>query len=111
MARCGQQRHNVVEAVNVVGPPVQQEDGGTSGWTSIDISDTEDAGIDLLHGTEGRMHCAILPSRTALTIDRVEHTQPPSCYGRERTAEEATAAIVNRVSHGLFLASSPTCAM
>src|SRR5262249_49536694 len=47
----GQHRSHVNEGVYVVGPAVQQDDRGTSGWSRFGIADIEDSGVDLLdHG-------------------------------------------------------------
>ena len=49
-----QQRRHIDEAVNVVGPAVQKNDGRTIGGTGLSVSDIQGAGIDLLQRCERR---------------------------------------------------------
>ena len=52
--RC-QQRGDIDEAVNIVGPAVQKNDRRTVGGTGFRVSDIQDAGIDLLERGERRV--------------------------------------------------------
>ena len=46
-ARPRQHRGDIDEGVDVVGPAVQEDDGGTIGGPGFGVTDIEDAGIDL----------------------------------------------------------------
>jgi hypothetical protein len=50
-----QQRGDIDKAVNIVGPAVQKDDNRTIGGAGLGIADIQDAGIDLLQWTEGRV--------------------------------------------------------
>src|SRR5262249_27850362 len=48
-----QNRHNVDEAVNIVGPAMEQHDGKTITWASFYIADLQDTCVYLLRGAKG----------------------------------------------------------
>ena len=57
VARRRQQRRDIDKAVNVVGPAMQKNDGGSVGGAGFGIADIEHAGIDLLQWT--RRTCVV----------------------------------------------------
>jgi hypothetical protein len=49
--RC-QNRGDVNVTVNVVGPTVEQDDGGSIGWAGFGVSNIQETGVDLLERAE-----------------------------------------------------------
>jgi hypothetical protein len=52
VARRCQQRRDIDEAVNIIGPAVQKHDRRTIGGAGFSVSNMQDAGIDLLQCAE-----------------------------------------------------------
>ena len=55
MSGGGEQRGDIDEAVNVVGPPVQKDHRRAIGRAGLGVADVQDAGVDLLERPEGRV--------------------------------------------------------
>jgi hypothetical protein len=74
-----QQRSDLVEGMNVVGPTVQQQDDTSVGRTRFRVSDIQHAGIDLLEGPE--------------VAARLDQAEPPGDDGGERGTDELATVL------------------
>ena len=95
-----QQRRDVDEAVDVVGPAVQEDDRRAVGRTGFGVPDVQHAGVDLLQRAEGGVR-ARLDRRWKLVLRlRSADAGTPSCAAAMRHgggAEEAGGVVVDLV--------------
>ena len=99
-----QQGRDIDEAVNVVWPPVQEDDCRPVSRTGIDISDIEVAGVDLLEGAKRRVGASRrLIFRPTLRPRRTDHAQ----FGRGKRhggpAQKAAAMKIRRFEDVSFV--------
>ena len=96
-----QQRNDIDEAVDVVGPAVQEDDGGTVGGTGFGIADIENASVDLLQRGKRGMSARPRLARARLCKHGIAQDE----WGRRQRhggcAQKAAAVGVGKQGHGL----------
>src|SRR5215467_2791900 len=94
----GQQRRNINKTVNVVRPAVQENDHWSVGGTGFSVTDIQDAGIDLLQRSEGRV-CSWLDCRHvylfSLCCCRIDHPELTGGDCKRGDAKEAASVLVD----------------
>jgi len=94
VARCRQQRRDLGVGVDVVRPPVQQDDRRTVGRADVHVADVEDAGRDLL---DGRRQCRV-HVRSDLKAARSSSVKSPGCSQAAKWPPRSTSLKWMRLS-------------
>src|SRR6185369_488374 len=101
-----QRRSDLDEGVDVVWPPVQEEDRRTRGRAGLDVSDVQRPRVDLLDGSERRvrgLHRRGLVRRLRLGGSRTGERELRGCERRGRGTEKSTAIDGRLGGHWILL--------